>query len=138
MPFSKQLGIVRYPPDTLFLLFLCVVSGITQLLNPGDALPTLPNWLSISWSVTLTFGSVTSLVGIFWKDRPVGFLIEESGRHMLWPACFAYALFLATFGKFGMSPVLVVAFGVTCLFRALYLKRVYNDWRELMKYDSDN
>lgn len=138
MPFSKQLGFVRYPPDTIFLLFLCVVSGLTQLTHPGYALPTLPLWVSYGWSILLTIGSVVALVGIFWRDRPVGFLIEEAGRHMLWPACLAYALFLATFGKFGMSPILVVAFGVTCLFRALYLKRVYNDWRELMKYDSDN
>ena len=136
MPFSKQLGIVRYPPDTLFLLFLCVVSGVAQLVSPGELLSTLPKWVSIGWSVILTTGSLTSLIGIFWKDRPVGFQIEEAGRHMLWATCFAYALFLVGYGKFGMSPILVLAFGVTCLFRAIYLKKIYDDWQELMKYDS--
>lgn len=124
--------IVRYPPDTLFLMGLCVLSGITQLLTPQNLLVNVPFYVSVAWSVLLTLGSATTLAGIFWKNLPVGSLIEGAGRSMLWPASFAYGLVLIYDGDV-RTAILTLAFGIICLFRALYIKKVYAEWRGLME-----
>lgn len=93
----------------------------------------MPQWISVAWAVLLVTGAGTSLVGIFWRTIPVGFLIEGAGRTMLWPASLAYSTVVWHFEKDYMGAGVVALFGVACYIRAVYVRHVHTEWRELVE-----
>lgn len=124
---------VKYPPDTVFLMLLCVLSGFALLFSREPVLTKMPQLVVFLWALLLTLGSVTSLVGIFWTSLPVGFLIEGAGRSMLWPASVAYALTQFRYDQAWYDGSLILAFGLVCYIRSVYVRMVYKEWLELIE-----
>lgn len=80
-------------PDTVFLLALCLFSGILQLLGGArsNSIATLlPFWLTASWAALLVIGAATTLAGVFWRYRITGLLLELAGRVCFAPAALIY------------------------------------------------
>jgi hypothetical protein len=126
-------AIIKYPPDAIFLMFICVSSGLVQLITVDEILLRMPLWIFISWSVLLIAGAGTCLVGIVWPNPPVGFLIEGAGRSMLWPASLAYALVLFRYEQDWYGGGLIVLFALVCYSRSLYVRFVYTEWMDLLE-----
>lgn len=126
-------GIIKYPPDSMYLMFICVTSGALQLGTLNDVLTEMPIWVFVCWSIVLIAGAGTSLVGICWPNPPVGFLIEGAGRSMLWPASLAYAVVLFRYDQDWYGGFLIVVFALVCYSRALYVRFVYSEWQNLLE-----
>jgi hypothetical protein len=126
-------AIIKYPPDTVFLMFICVSTGVVQLFIAREVLTRMPLWIFIGWSILLILGGGTSLVGILWPNPPVGFLIEGAGRSMLWPASLAYAFLLFRYDHDWYGGGLVVIFALVCYSRSLYVRFVYTEWQSLLE-----
>lgn len=121
------------PADTIFLMFLCLLSGVTQLFGYSEtpAVTTLvPEWAYYFWAVILFLGSGISLAGVLW-EYPKGLAIEIAGRWMLWPSCVAYAGASLFYDHRIMSALLLCAFAWTCYARIRDVNDRIKRWEAL-------
>lgn len=86
---------VRYPPDprALFLLAMCVVSGVPLIFanaTPGSINAQLDLPMIIAWGVMLSGGALLSLVGSL-RQTINGIITEQVGSVALGFACLIYA-----------------------------------------------
>lgn len=120
------------PPDTVFLMTLCVSSGVLNFLEIIGKSPVdtkVHYWTAVAWAVVLTSGAMFALVGIYWKNPITGLEIESAGRWMLGPTSLAYALALWGFQDLIIPALFVAAFGITCLFRIRDIRRILREWK---------
>lgn len=106
-------------PMEVFLLLLCVVSGVASLLSLGGPDPLsllLPGWLVLSWRVVLLVGSLAALLGL----ARLNWLVVRVGYTLLGPAALAYGLALSPYlgsTSVKVSVASLVIFGLACLWR---------------------
>lgn len=113
----------RYPADprAVFVLILCVVSGIPLVFagaTPGSIAAKLdPAWVVI-WGIMLTIGALTTLIGT-WKLDADGIILEQIGSVAVGGATCVYAgAILAQVGLAGSVPAsIVLGFGLSCFWR---------------------
>jgi len=97
-------------PDAVFLLSLCLFSGVLQLspaARSSSISDLLPFWLTAAWGVLLVVGATVTLTGVFWRNRVTGLLLEAAGRVMFAPAALIYGG--AVIAAAGWSGVLAAA-----------------------------
>lgn len=118
-------------PFQLFILVMCVVSGMPTLLGeaptPDSLEASSPLWFVYAWAATLTVGAIVTLVGMVWTNRFVGVLIEQVGLVAVGSAAVLYGVvvFLRGFEAGAAFPAsVIVGFGVSCLWR----------WKQLQRY----
>src|ERR1041384_7323551 len=90
----------RHPFEVAMLVSAAAV-GVSRLLSEptsGSLERTLPPALLLAWYLLLTFGSVVSLMGVFWRGAIVGLLIERSGLWALTSACLVFGIALLSAG----------------------------------------
>jgi hypothetical protein len=121
-------------PDELFLLFLCLVSGITIVFGdvpPPDSIEAaLPRWAAIAWGIGLLLGPLTTLIGIFWPQRfkqTDGLIVEQVGQMVTG----VIAIFYGTILLIAAWPAAIVAGGITIAFGFARLWRWYQIQRIL-------
>lgn len=104
---------MRLKPDPLgyprhglvvYLLLLCVLSGVTLLLGEpaaGSLEAALNHQVILGWAVLLTLGAGAALAGMFWPgDVRTGLLVKRLGYTALTFAATIYALVIfATFQR---------------------------------------
>lgn len=123
-------------PDTVFLLALCLFSGLLQLSGaPSNSIATLlPTWLTASWAALLIVGAATTLAGVFWRNRVTGLLLELAGRVCFAPAALIYsgAVIVVT----GITGVLAAApflgFAASSLWRVTQIHASVVELRSIM------
>lgn len=125
---------VRYPPDprVLFLLGMCVVSGVPLIF--ADATPVsilseiTDDWVIVAWGLMLTLGSLCTLLGAL-RQSVNGVIAEQVGSVSLGFACiiFAGAIYGYTHWRGAVVMLLLFGFGVACLWR----------WGQLQAYLAD-
>lgn len=118
----------RYPFE-MFILALCLLSGIPLLLgNPKPmSIDTLvPGWAATLWGVGLSGGAGLALVGIAWRERITGIILEQIGLVATGLASLFYVLCIVlVVGKAGVSGAAVIGgFGVACLWQWWQLERL--------------
>ena len=122
----------RYPADprTVFLLVLCVASGLPLLFGtvaPGSIAALLDRPLVIGWGLMLTVGAVVSLVGIF-RRTVLGIILEQVGSVAVGGASLLYAaailLQVGTRGLF--SAAIITGWGLSCFWRWAQLQALLN------------
>jgi hypothetical protein len=87
----------------------------------GSVQDNLPPWLVAAWGTVLLGGSVTALVGSYWRGNYAnGITLERVGLNLVGSAGTTYALLiLATAGMSGLlAGGIVLAFGLACMSRA--------------------
>lgn len=117
----------RYPPDprALFVLSLCVVSGLPLVLGiskPGSVESLIPSWAVVVWGALLTGGAVTSLAGMV-KQTVGGIIAEQIGSVAVGSATIFYstAILLST-GWQGVLPAgIILGWGLSCMWRWVQL-----------------
>lgn len=135
---KQQVRLSKYytrPSDTLFLMGLCFVTAITQLLGykESPAVDSLvPDWGFALWAITLAAGSGLALLGLYW-EYPTGLHIELAGRWMLWPSCLAYGIASYAYDQRPLNTFLLLAFGFTCIRRIRAIRERVREWEEVVK-----
>ncbi len=102
----------RREPFKLFLLALCVYTGVRQFLVPGEP-DQVPWWALGTWYVVLVVFGAAGLVGAAWRDPVTGLLVERVALTVLGFVALVYAVVVAIFGGLVGAGV-VAAFSVTC------------------------
>ena len=114
---------VRYPPDprALFVLMLCVVSGVPLIFanaTPGSIASQLPAPAIVAWGIMLAGGSLLSLLGTM-RQTVNGVIVEQVGSVALGFACVIYAgAIWAKVQWLGSVPMFfLLAFGLASFWR---------------------
>jgi hypothetical protein len=122
----------RYPADprTVFLLGLCVASGVPLLFGnvaPGSIAALLDEPLVIGWGVMLTVGAIVSLVGIY-RRTVLGVILEQVGSVAVGGASMLYAAaILLQVGARGVfSAAIITGWGLSCFWRWGQLQALLN------------
>lgn len=121
--YADPLHAGRHPFQT-YLLVLCVVSGVPLIFGRVPAASVealLPEWVAVSWGVSLTGGALLGLIGSYWprENYATALTVERIGLTLTGPAALLYAtaIFLIT-GIDGFIAVGIVAgFGAACIKR---------------------
>lgn len=124
-------------PFELFTLALCAFVGIPLLIGearPGSINEALPPWAGDLWGAMLVFGAVTALIGIFWRSRVTGIVLEQVGLAAVGGGALFYAVVvISTIGMTGAySVIFVVGFGASCVWRYFQLARYLNTLRAVV------
>jgi hypothetical protein len=119
-------AVILEQPWALFVMGLCVISGMTTFLGPapGSIETTLPRFVVYLWSGTLVAGASAGLVGLL---RPNLRRVELAGLVWLGTAAIVYgATIMLRFGLGGIVPgSIVLGFGAAALVRALAVYVAY-------------
>ena len=124
-------------PDELFLLGLCLVSGITIVFGdvpePDSIEAALPRWASIGWGIFLLLGPLTTLVGIFWPGKRVtdGLIVEQVGQVTTGMIAIFYAvvLIIAAWPAAVVAGSITFAFGCARIWRWVQIQRLLKEYQ---------
>ena len=125
---------VRYPPDprVLFLLLMCVISGIPLIFadaTPRSILSQITDtWVIVVWGIMLTGGALLTLLGTM-RQSVNGVIAEQVGSVSLGFSCIIFAGAIFGYTRWAGSVVMLLVFGlgVACLWR----------WGQLQAYLTD-
>lgn len=115
----------RYPADprAVFVLTLCVVSGIPLLIlktSPGSLEEALPSWGVFLWGLGLLAGSITTLAGMAFQTGG-GILAEQVGSAVVGIATLFYVgiaiLELGPERSLTLPMAIILGWGLSCLWR---------------------
>ncbi len=149
IPYADPLRAGRHPFQT-YLLALCVLSGVPLIfgqVTAGSIEESLPYWLAFSWGLCLFLGSITALIGSYWRRNYADALtIERIGLLFAGSAGIAYAVVVALV----VPPLtgltaggIILGFGISCVARARDIGRILRRAREkssdvvAREYESD-
>jgi len=113
-------------PWEVFMLALCVTSGIANLVSPSPLPTHIPPLVAQSWYWLLIFGGLTSLVGLAWRDVLTGVLISRAGHIPIGFGAYAYALVVGYphNGQSLLTAAILLGFGTAAHCRAHQIKRL--------------
>lgn len=122
----------RYPADPriVFLLALCVFSGLTSLslqAGPESLESLLPTWAVVSWGAVLTGGSLIAMIGVM-RDDFDGILMEQVGSVAVGVSTIFYGVIaISIAGQGAIMPVgIIISWGLACLVRWVQLQLLIN------------
>lgn len=129
-PKRPMVGSQRHPFE-VFLLALCVVSGLSLLLGsppPGSINSTLDPLARNAWALMLAGGSIAALIG---GSLPGGIFVEQVGLVAVGSGTLVYAVaIVATAGAQGLFAAgITLAFGAACCWRWWQLQRLIREAR---------
>lgn len=113
----------RYPPDprAVFILALCVVSGIPLIFadaTPGSINNQLDQAWVVIWGVMLAAGALVNLIGTLKLDVN-GVILEQIGSVAVGGASFLYsaAIFTTVQWKGFVPAAIIFGLGLSCFWR---------------------
>lgn len=106
-------------PLEVFLLGLCVVSGLGSLVNPPLS-SGVPGWLAAGWYFLLVLGGLAGLTGAYWRDAITGVLIVRAGMIPVGAGAYAYAT-VTMAHRDVLAGLILFAFGACAHWRAVQI-----------------
>jgi len=129
-------------PLEIFLLALCVVSGISNLVTliTTGATPDNPSPLVGGvFYVMLVAGGIGGIAGAYWKDALTGVLIVRAAMMPVAASSMSYALSIEHRTGNWLSAGIVAAFALTCAWRAWQItKHVWVENRRVIVRPADD
>jgi hypothetical protein len=132
-------------PLAIYILGLCVISGVMALIGTAIGQPTeppsvvaaVPEWARLTWYAMLIAGGTLALVGVWWPHRRIvdlvtGLLWERRGETGLALGATFYGLALL----FLDGPVSKVSGTITVLFAVACAMRVRNIGHDLGRIET--
>ena len=116
-------------PLAIFLLCLCLLSGLLMLGGVTTAKSVeaaLPAVVARVWGTMLSFGSASTLVGMYWQGSiQAGLLAKRVGMFSLTVASLIYAIIIiVAFGLAGLlSSGIILGFSFACAVQYRRLNR---------------
>lgn len=132
------LGLPRNPL-AVYLLVLTLLSGVgtmSGLTTARSIEATLPHYVALAWGTLLSFGSLSTLVGMFWPGAiGTGLLGKRVGMFTLAVAATVYSVvILVSLGTGGiLSAGIIAGFAVAC---AMQFVRIEQRIRAILKATS--
>lgn len=132
-PYRVDARMAGRHPFEIYGLFLALITSMPILLGiapkPGTIREAMPGWLGVIWAASLAIGSLLALVGIYWRNRATGLLLEQVGLAAAGAACVVYGgVVLYVAGQDALiSAALVGGFGAACLRRYFQIQEVVDD-----------
>lgn len=125
-------------PFQIFTLWLCVAVGVPLLLGKVEANSinaTMAPGARTIWASLLAGGAVIALLGMIWRNRATGLVIEQVGLVATGGATLVYAAaILASVGKGGaVATINLFSFGAAALWRWWQIQRQLIDARKLQE-----
>ena len=129
----RQLAIADRDPCAVFVLILCVVSGIPLMLHQSDPIGSLflPEWAKQLWIISLVAGAAIALTGMAMqkkkkkKKKIGGLLLEQFGNVAAGSALIFYSFMitLSAWPKGVLVSGILLGFGASCLWRWYQIQR---------------
>lgn len=119
-------------PSEIFLLLICLASGILRLSGAGQADPLsalLPRWVVLYWTSMLIAGPVIALTGLAtlsWPGRR-HIPVTRIGYTLLGSSSAAYGVALVPYAHHAADWVTVgtlITFALVCIWRCVQIYRV--------------
>jgi hypothetical protein len=121
----------RHPFQILIMFMLLLISipvllGVTQ--RPGSIAAILPPPAGLIWSITLTVGTALALVGVFWRDRARGLILEQLGLGFVGLASSVYGVAILLSRQDGAAVAIALIFGLAgaSFWRYCQIQRLLN------------
>lgn len=99
MPYRSDPMQAGRHPFELFTLFLALLTGLPTVLGaiprPGTIEEALPDVIPVIWSWVLLLGAACALIGIYWRDRATGLILEQLGLAFVGLASIVYSASIA-------------------------------------------
>lgn len=120
-------------PFELYILYLAFITSLPILLRiapaPGSVREALPALVPTVWALTLAGGSAVALVGIYWRERATGLILEQLGLALVGVASLIYcvSVLYVVGSSAGFTVAIVGGFGVSCLRRYWQIQRILDD-----------
>lgn len=127
-------------PFELFTMALCAFVGLPLLAGdarPGSINELLPDWAADIWGGMLVLGAITALVGIFWRNRVTGIVLEQVGLMAVGLGTLFYGVGVGlSVGQDGIyAMIFVFGFGTSCIWRYFQLARFLRTLRHVVSTD---
>jgi hypothetical protein len=128
-------------PFQLLMLGLVLVTGIPTVFGaaprPGSINEQLPAWLAFGWALTITVFAAMSLLGVYWRDRATGLIMEQLGLGIVGLGTGVYIVCaVVTVGTFPISLGITTGFSVACLWRYFQLRRIIKTVRVIEEHQT--
>lgn len=110
-------------PHEVMLLVVSVLLGIAFLLGikpPNSIESLMPTWMRTAWFLFLLIGGSIGLVGIWWRNKYTGLVLERFSMILLSAAAGMYAVAVISYGKTAAIAVgaILIAWSIACGVRA--------------------
>lgn len=128
----RQIVVAERDPRAVFILVLCVISGVPLIFNkiePNSVEALLPTWGVIAWGFALVLGAMITLTGMALQKRyKNGLLIEQFGNAAVGAASLIYALALliSNWPDGALVSGIVAGWGASCLYRWWQIQKAIN------------
>lgn len=132
MPYRADARLAGRHPFEVFTLYLAFLTGLPTVLDlaprPGSVDAELPLAVAVGWSFVLTLGAMLALMGIYWKDRITGLIMEQLGIGFVGVAAAIYVgTALYAIGWAAAIPGAVLGgFALSCGWRYRQIQRTLN------------
>lgn len=126
-------------PFEIYILYLALLTALPTLLGvtprPGSINYLMPGWMAVGWSAFLAGGAALTLLGIYWRERATGLIMEQLGLALVGVMSVAYAVCVlyVTGLDSGVGAAIVGGFGVSCLRRYWQIQQVLDSVHEVEK-----
>lgn len=124
--YAHDLG--RRHPFEVAMLCAAVVVGFSRALAPtsGAIQRGLPLPVTVSWYSLLAVGGIICLVGIYWREKVTGLIVERAGLCLLTAGALAYSIVLVTVGGWSgvAAGAFILAFGIAAALRSIDIGRI--------------
>lgn len=127
-------------PFELFTLGLCAFVGLPLLVGearPGSISALLPPWAGDVWGAMLVVGALVALLGIYWRNRVTGIVLEQIGLMSVGLGALFYTLVVVIQNGVPAlyATIFVGGFGTSCLWRYFQLARFLKTLRKAASTD---
>lgn len=128
MPYRVDARMSGRHPFEIFTMTLAFATGLPTLLGiqerPSSVMTYLPHIVALLWAIVLTVGSAGALVGVWWKERATGLILEQLGLGLVGLGSVVYAGVAIGRGIFLIPVGIVAGFGLSCLWRYFQLQSI--------------
>lgn len=132
MPYRVDATMAGRHPFELFTLYLALLTSLPTVLGifpePGTIRALLPVVVVAAWSWVLFLGSAITLVGIYWRERGLGLILEQLGLAGvgLASAIYAGALLWVAGEPAIITGAIIGGFAVSCFRRYFQIQETVN------------
>jgi len=132
MPYRSDVRLAGRHPFEIFTLYLAFLTGLPTVVDlaprPGSIDAELPLAVAIGWSFVLTLGALVALIGIYWKGRVTGLIMEQLGIGFVGVAAAIYVVCVlyAAKGDAAFAAGVIGGFALSCGWRYRQIQKTLN------------
>lgn len=129
MPLTSERIRSRHPFELLFLYIVTAtaIAGLSSHeVRPGSIQEGVGHIGTVVWYIALLGGSVVALLGIFWRERATGLVMESVGLFVSGLATIFYGIvaLIVIHWSAAYASATIMAYGAAAIWRAAQIRRL--------------